>query len=65
MTVDSLIAYEGTLPGGESKQWTVLDGAVVRVGKPASVTVTRDGAPVQIPAATGGIAEVVLDATAN
>lgn len=58
--VDGLVAYEGTLPGGEPKMWTVTDEAVVRVGKPAAVTIARDGQPVQIPAATDGIAEVTL-----
>lgn len=61
--VDGLIAYEGTMPGGESKMWTVADTAVVRVGKPAAVTITRDGNAVAIPAATDGIAEVSLSAT--
>lgn len=58
--VDGLVAYEGTLPGGEPKMWTVTDDAVVRVGKPAAVTITRDGQPVVIPPATDGIAEVTL-----
>lgn len=59
--VDDLVAYEGTLPGGDPKMWTVTSGAVVRVGKPAAVTITRDGQPVEIPATTGGgIAEVTL-----
>lgn len=58
--VDGLVAYEGTLPGGEPKMWTVTDTAVVRVGKPAAVTITRDGQAVPIPAATDGIAEVTL-----
>lgn len=60
--VDGLIAYEGTLPGGESKMWTVTDAAVIRVGKPAAVTLTRDGQPVTIPPATDGIAQVDLTA---
>lgn len=64
VTVDSLIAYEGTLPGGESKQWTVSDQSVVRVGKPDVVTITRDGQQVAIPPAEG-IAEVLLDADAE
>lgn len=59
VTVDGLIAYEGTLPGGESKEWTVSSEASVRVGKPAAVTLTRDGLPVTIPPAEG-IAEVAL-----
>lgn len=58
--VDDLVAYEGTLPGGEPKMWTVTDTAIVRIGKPAAVTITRDGQPVAIPAATDGIAEVTL-----
>lgn len=61
--VDGLIAYEGTLPGGESKMWTVTDAAVVRVGKPDAVTLTRDGTAVAFPAVTDGIAEVTLSAT--
>ncbi len=61
--VDALIAYEGTLPGGEAKSWTVSDTAVVRVGKPAAVMITRDGAPVTIPPATGADpVEVTLSA---
>lgn len=59
ITVDSLIAYEGTLPGGESKHWTVSDSAVVKVGKPTAVTVKRDGTAVTIPP-SDGIAEVTL-----
>lgn len=65
VTVDSLTAYEGTLPGGELKEWTVTEDAVVRVGKPAAVTITRDGQPVEIPAAAGGIAQVTLFADTN
>lgn len=61
VTVDGLIAYEGTLPGGDKKTWTVSDEALVRVGKPAAVTIERDGAGVTIPPAEG-IAEVTLAA---
>lgn len=60
--VDGLIAYEGTMPGGESKSWTITDSAVVRIGKPSAVTVRRDGQQVDIPPATDGIAEVSLSA---
>ncbi|MRR12686.1 helix-turn-helix domain-containing protein [bacterium] len=59
VTVDSLVAYEGTLPGGETKQWDVSDAAVIKVGKPAAVTITRDGQVVTVPPAEG-IAEVTL-----
>ncbi|MBN1192265.1 MAG: helix-turn-helix domain-containing protein [Coriobacteriia bacterium] len=65
VTVDSLLAYDGTLPGGQSKQWTVTSDAVIRVGKPAAVTITRDDRPVEIPAATDGIAEVTVTAAAD
>ena len=55
--VDGLTAYEGTLPGGQEKRYTVTGDAFVRIGKPASVTVTRDGEPVPVPLGQG-IAEV-------
>ena len=61
--VDGLVAYEGTLPGGEPKSWTVGTSAVIRAGKPTAVTVTRDGSEVEFPPATDGIAEVTLSAT--
>lgn len=61
--VDGLVAYEGTLPGGEPKSWTVGTSAVIRAGKPTAVTVTRDGNTVEFPPATDGIAEVTLSAT--
>jgi len=61
VTVDGLVAYEGTLAGGTTKEWTVTEEATVRVGKPGSVTVSRDGQPVEVPT-SGGIAEVTLTA---
>lgn len=61
--VDGLVAYEGTLPGGEPKSWTVGTSAVIRAGKPTAVTVTRDGRTVEFPPVTDGIAEVTLSAT--
>lgn len=52
VTVDGLKAYEGTLAGGQSKEWDVQEEAVVRVGKPSSVTVYRNGEMLTIPSAT-------------
>lgn len=52
VTVDGLKAYEGTLAGGQSKEWEVLESATVRIGKPSAVTVTRDGETLEIPPAT-------------
>lgn len=49
VTVDGLIAYEGTLSGGETKEWEVTESATLRIGKPTAVTVTRDGEVVEIP----------------
>ncbi|TDB39089.1 MAG: DUF4115 domain-containing protein [Actinobacteria bacterium] len=46
VTIDGLKAYEGTLAGGQTKEWTVTRDAEVRIGKPSEVTVTRDGTPV-------------------
>lgn len=59
ISVDSMIAYEGDLPGGESKQWDVSDEAVIKVGKPTAVTIRRDGQAVAIEPSEG-IAEVTL-----
>ncbi len=47
--VDGLKAYEGTLVGGQSKSWTVLENAEVTIGRPSAVTVTRDGEAVTPP----------------
>lgn len=58
---DGQIVYEGTLAGGQPKEWEVAGEAVVRIGKPGSVTVTKDGEPVEVPMG-GGIAEVTLSA---
>lgn len=49
VTVDGLTAYEGTLAGGQSKEWEVRTEATVRVGKPEAVTILRDGASIEIP----------------
>jgi len=51
VTVDGLKAYEGTLAGGQTKQWEVTDTATVRVGKPSAVTIERDGQELEIPPA--------------
>jgi cytoskeletal protein RodZ len=63
VTIDSFIAYQGTLPGGEAKEWTVTDTATLRIGKPSAVAVTRDGQAVAVPDAQGAIAEVTLAAS--
>ncbi len=49
VSVDGLKAYEGTMPGGQQRSWTVSDEAQVRIGKPEAVTVLRDGKHVTIP----------------
>jgi len=51
VTIDGLIAYEGTLPGGESREWEVTDTAVIRIGRVSAVTVFRDGEELEIPPA--------------
>jgi cytoskeletal protein RodZ len=60
-TVDGLVAYDGTLNGGESREWLVNDTVGLKVGKPASVTVTRDGKAVALPKGTN----VQLSLSAN
>jgi hypothetical protein len=61
VTVDGEVVYEGTLAGGQPREWVVADEAVVRVGKPGSLTITRDDDVVEVPMG-GGIAEVTLTA---
>jgi cytoskeletal protein RodZ len=61
VTVDGLVAYEGTLSGGQEKEWTVQEGATVRAGKPDVVTVLKDGEAVEMPR-TSGIGEITLSA---
>ncbi len=60
VTVDGLTAYEGTMAGGQTREWTVSEEASVRIGRPSAVTVYRDGEDVEIPA--GDPPTVVLSA---
>ncbi|MDI6693031.1 MAG: DUF4115 domain-containing protein [Anaerosomatales bacterium] len=62
VTVDGSLAYEGTLTGGSSKEWTAQREAVVRAGKPSVVTVTRDGVPVSF-ASAGGVGVATITAS--
>lgn len=61
VTVDGLRAYEGTLAGGQTKDWEVSSEAEIRIGKPEAVTITRDGSVVQIPS-NGDIPTLILKA---
>lgn len=49
VTVDGKQAYNGTLTGGESKQFDVTGSAVLKIGKPSAVTVLNNGVPVKLP----------------
>lgn len=62
VTVDDKPAYEGTLAGGQEKEYEVTSKVTVRVGKPESVTVLRDGQPVRI-GRSGDVPTVTLVAT--
>lgn len=53
ITVDGLKAYEGSLAGGQSKEFEVTKEAEVRIGKPSFVTVYRDGTKVPLPTGEG------------
>mgnify|MGYP001061096202 FL=1 len=61
ISIDGAVEFEGTMPGGSEKDYSVASQATVRIGKPASVTVKRDGRVVQVPLGEG-IAEVTLTA---
>ena len=49
VSVDGWTAYNGTLTGGQSQTFQVTDVAVLKIGKPSQVTVTRNGAKVALP----------------
>lgn len=51
-TVDGLVAYDGTLNSGDSREWLVNDTVLLKVGKPDAVTVTRAGKAVSLPKGT-------------
>jgi cytoskeleton protein RodZ len=61
VVVDGSPAYEGSLTGGQSKTFEVSREAVVKIGKPSVVTVSRDGKTIAIPA-SGGIPSLTLKA---
>ena len=61
VTVDDLIAYEGTMAGGQSQEWQVAEGATLRIGRPSAVTVYRDGQQVEIPAGDPPTLELSAD----
>ncbi len=59
VTVDGLNAYAGTMQAGESQEFLVTRSAVLKVTKPAAVTVTKDGAKVTLP--TTANAQITLN----
>jgi cytoskeleton protein RodZ len=61
VVVDGKRAYEGTLAGGQSKTFEVAREATVRVGKRESVTLTRDGEPIDV-RGSGDVPTVTLKA---
>jgi cytoskeletal protein RodZ len=63
ISVDGATAYEGTLTGGQAKSFSVAEKAVVRIGNPDSVRITRDGTPVKIPASTGTASVTIKNTT--
>jgi cytoskeletal protein RodZ len=48
-TVDGLVANNGTLQGGDSREWLVNTKATLVIGNPSAVVVTRDGKTVTVP----------------
>jgi len=59
--VDGKSAYKGSLTGGRSKSFEVTKKAVVKIGRPSVVKVTRDGEKVDIPT-SGGTPTLTLTA---
>lgn len=61
VTVDGIVANDGTLLGGEGRAYTVTKSAVLVIGLPRAVVITRDGKPVTVPAAAN--AQLTLNVT--
>jgi len=61
VTLNGLEGYDGTLQGGESREFLVTDRAEITVAKPEAVVVTRDGAEITLPATPN--AHLTLTAT--
>ena len=49
VSVDGGTAYVGTLTGGQSQTFQVADVAILKIGKPSQVTVTRNGSKIPLP----------------
>ena len=60
VSADGRKAWEGTLLGGEVREYLVSDTATLTIGKPSAVVVTRNGKPVTVPKEAN--AQVVLSA---
>jgi cytoskeletal protein RodZ len=59
--VDGNSGFDGTMLGGESREFRVNSSVVLTVAKPGAVVITRDGKPVTIPSTAN--AEITLTAT--
>jgi len=46
VTLDGKPDYNGTLTGGQSREFTVTDTIILKIGKPTAVSITKDGKPV-------------------
>jgi cytoskeletal protein RodZ len=59
--VDGNSGFDGTMLGGESREFRVNQTAVLTIAKPGAVVITRDGKPVTLP--TTANAEITLTTT--
>jgi cytoskeletal protein RodZ len=49
ITIGNLVGFDGTMQGGESREFLVSSKVVLVIGNPNAVVVTRDGRPVTVP----------------
>jgi cytoskeletal protein RodZ len=49
VTVDGLVGFDATMQSGVSQEFQVTSSAVLVIGTPSAVVVTRDGNPVTVP----------------
>jgi hypothetical protein len=60
-TIDGTLANDGTLLGGDSPEYQVGTDAVLVIGQPGAVLVTRNGSRVHVPSTPN--AQFRIDAT--
>jgi cytoskeletal protein RodZ len=61
VTIDDLVAYEGTMAGGQSQEWTAEESALLRIGRGPAVTVYQNDVEVEVPSGDPPVLELPVE----